>query len=173
MGVENMVEDGNSTVPNCVSRLHTLLPARKQRYPAGTYVGPAGHPGSCDVVFDGNWIEVKFAWTYYWRFTPYRQRNPSYRKHLLTDPHESAMKDVRVKLPRLIGRPEIRRIGFLLVCLHSPACPLPERDIDELELKGGLRDGSWTRSEVPDWPNPLNRGCLIRAYFWEHSALRG
>jgi hypothetical protein len=89
----------------------------------------------------------------------------------LTDTHESALKDVRDKLPSLIGQPTIKRIGFLLVCFHSPARPLCEQDIHELEADGGLRDGHWSRSEFPDWPNPRNEGCLIRTYFWERSAI--
>jgi hypothetical protein len=169
MGVQNMYEDRNS--PNCVSRLHVVLPACKESYPNGTYVGPKGRPGSCDVVFDGNWIGVKFAWTYLHN-RPYCTPNKSFRPHLLTKPDESALKDVLKKLPTLIGNPAAKRIGLLLVCFHSPRCPFSDSDIDELEVNGKLRDDGWTRSDLPDWPNPRNRGCFIRAYFWERSALR-
>jgi hypothetical protein len=143
MGVENMWEDRKS--PNCVSSLHALLPATKENYPIGTYVGSEGRRGSCDVVFDGNWIEVKLAWTYK-DIAPYRLSNSAYTKHLLTDSHESALKVVRHKLPSLIGIPTVLRIGLLLVCLHSPARPLADQDIDELEMTGDLRNGDWTRS---------------------------
>jgi hypothetical protein len=169
MGVENMWEDRKR--PNCVSALHSLLRATKQPYPKGTYVGRRGRRGSCDVVFNGNWIEVKFAWTYK-DIPPFEQRNISYKKHFLTDIDESALKDVRDKLPSLIGQPGITRIGLLLVCLDSPQCPLPEGDIEALEIRGNLRDGNWARSDLGGWQNPWNDGCQIRAYFWERSALQ-
>src|SRR5271167_2671721 len=85
MGAENRWEDGKS--PNCVSTLNELLPAQKERYPEGTYVGPRGRPGICDVVFEGTWLEVKFAWTYVYE-PPFDKWNKPYRKHLV-GPDES------------------------------------------------------------------------------------
>ena len=162
MGVENMWEDRK--IPNCVSTLHGLLPATKENYPPNSYVGKGSRRGSCDVVFDGNWIEVKFAWTYK-DIEPYSSPNPSYKKHLLGDV-ESALRDVQVKLASLAGNPDVKRVALLLVCLYSPSRPI---SIDTLEELGGLRADGWVRSDLPPWPNPRNAGCSICAYLWERA----
>lgn len=167
MGVENMWEDGKE--PNLVDALNRTLGGIKRPYPPGTYVGAKGKPGSCDVVVDSCWIEAKCSWTYTTDQSESRA-NPSFQKHLLTDATESALKDVTVKLPSLIGQPDARSIGFVLVCFDSDSLPLDISLVEELERRGELRAGVWVKQELAPWRNPRNPRCRIRAFYWERPA---
>lgn len=131
-------------------------------------VGYSG--GKCDVVFPiadegAFWLEVKFAWTYMYDRNP-SQPNGNYRKHLF----HSSVWDATSKLSLLLGQPGVARIGFLLVPFYSTPLPLPESDIERFERVARLHLPPWVRHEEPEWVNPRNPLCRIRAILWERSA---
>ncbi len=104
----------------------------------------------CDVVFDAQtaWVEVKHSWT--WRtYRDPTSRNTSYRDHLFGETDTSALQDVRDKLPRLIGRPGVAILGFLLIALDSEARPHLQNDIALLEEMASLNIEPWRRYSRP------------------------
>ena len=165
MGVEEMWETNRDPALSGIESLARCLQAQSEvGYPTGAY------SDRCDLVIPSEagdtWVECKFAWTYKVDRKP-AERNGAYKKHLLTDPKESAMKDVTEKLPTSLNQPDVHHIGFLLVAFHSVQLPIRDADIAELEAEGGLNEGPWQRHVEPDWVNPRNPECRIRAYYWE------
>lgn len=165
MGVEAMEEDHLkpelSGIQSLASRVggETDVP-----YPSGAA------SGTCDLVLsdtgDQVWVEVKFASTYKSDSQP-NQAGIPIRRQLTGPVTGSALKEIKDRLPSLVGRPGVDRIGFLLVVFHSEDLPLRKADIDQLELKSGLREGNWDGWVEDDWTNPRNERCRIRAYYWE------
>lgn len=136
MGVEEMWETNPDPRLSGTKSLEQILSAQREvPYPEGSY------SGYCDLVVPGNpgnkWVECKFSWTYDADRKP-AQRNRNYKKHLLTGKEGSAMKDVTAKLPSLLGQSGVDWIGFLMVFFHSVQLPIPDGDVEELEVEGGL-----------------------------------
>lgn len=155
-------------------RRHMGVTSVPTTYPRGS-IG-----GRCDLVVpvDGGaavWIERKNAWTYKSATTTAHGRNGWYHKHLFSENERdhSALFDLRVKLPSLLGLPGVSAVGLQLMVFDSIHEPFDESHISLLEEKSGIaRDSAWTRSHLPHWRNPLNpRGeAYIRAYYWHRLA---
>ncbi|HPB68865.1 MAG TPA: hypothetical protein PKU74_08180 [Candidatus Omnitrophota bacterium] len=163
INVENLYETG------CTNKLAEWLGCRREvRYP--------GSDWKCDLVIPGDdnketWIEIKFAWTYTTDKTPDKS-NSKFKKHLLDDPEESAVVDVRRKLKSLLNCPHVSGIGFLLVVFDSRFFPFKEEYLAAFKEQAGLMDAPWLKTEEPAWVNPRNPQCSIRAYYWQRTAER-
>lgn len=166
LGVESMQEDHHKPELSGVQSLADALGGETHvRYPSGST--------TCDLVVseygDSIWIEVKFASTYKSASQPNLAGIPIRRQ--LTGPVTgSAVKDVRDKLMTMVDHRSAQHIGFLLVAFHSADLPLRKADVEQLELKAGLREAPWERFVEDDWVNPANESCRIRAYCWQRPA---
>jgi hypothetical protein len=169
MSAEKLSWEDNRRHPGCsiVPSLNGALGGSHKKYPSGTCMGKNGkRPADCDCVFGRHWIEVKGAWTCSdWAGV---RRNQPFKKHLLTDAYESALIDVRKKLPTLMGHCEVETIGFLLVCFWSDRFPFPSTALKQLINDGKLREG-WRRSKTPRW-RPAGTELWVKCYYWERSA---
>lgn len=138
-------------------------------YPAGAA------SGTCDLVLSDRgesvWVEVKFASTYKSDSRPSQAGIPI-RRQLSGQVTGAALKDVKDRIPSLYDKRGVDHVGFLLVVFHSDDLPLRKADIEQLELKAGLRERPWLSWIEDDWTNPRNETCRIRAYYWQRPAHR-
>jgi hypothetical protein len=163
MNPERMWEDNKS--PNIVGALNTSLGGTKKNYPLGTCAGPRGRNAICDCVFERQWIEVKCAWMY--KDSAGLERNGNFKKHLLSDPNESALVDVTNKLPKLIGHCDVDHVGFLLVCFWSNVFPFDTRALEELIRSGKLSE--WNEHAEEPW-QPIGTKLTVAPFYWDACA---
>ncbi len=93
---------------------------------------PGCSSSHCDLVLPtsdgkGDWIECRCSWTYSSDAEP-GTPNPKYRQHLLGADGSSVLRDLKHRLPRLVGSEEVRGLGLMLVCFDSEQQPMPEAE---------------------------------------------
>ncbi len=165
---------GVAPVINLNPLLRGELAGRKAAYPAIPR-------GTCDVVFDldgaRTWMECKLVQTHnggnkpHWRF---EDRNPSYEKHLGLRPaeHDSAVRDVRDRLPTLDRSGVADRIAFLMVAYDSPRFAIDDGILRFIEI-GGLV--GWRHDLLLAYADPREAAApedaRIRVFLWERDVI--
>src|SRR5262249_18008429 len=88
-------------------------------------------------------------------------KNPSYSKHLFGK-SESALKDIMVKLPWIIGPKKY--VAFFLIGFDSCAIPM-DREIERLSELAQLSFAPWTLVHR-SWPNCQDAAYRARCWCW-------